>query len=174
MPLITQSVSRDYLDAYDGYDQQAVGLGLLDPNIYASPAYQKKKINNLAIGLISSISYGGAEHDPSPDVLVIGYEVAYNTVIGFSLRYATPKIRTAIMKFVLDSNAARIKGNQPIMIDYHSLKRAVPDCQYIVRRYKVVGISIKETYPLLEWPKLAKKTTPFDGFYMQFKNGRLK
>jgi hypothetical protein len=174
MPLITQSISKDYLDAYDGYNQQAVGLGMLNPNIYATPSYQKKKVNNLAIGLISSIVYGGAEHDPTPDVLIIGYETAYNTVIGFSLRYATPKLRAAIMKFVLDSNAARIKGNQPIMIDYHSMKRAVPDCQYIVRRYKVVGISVRETYPLSEWPAIAKKTTPFDGFFMRFKDGRAR
>ena len=45
MPLITQSVASEYLAAYDGYNQQAVGLGLIDPNIYASPEYQKKKIN---------------------------------------------------------------------------------------------------------------------------------
>lgn len=172
MPLITQSVSRDYLDAYDGYDQQAVGLGLLDPNIYASPAYQKKKINNLMLGGISSFSYGGAEVDPTPTALVIGYEVAYNTVIAINLRYLTQRHRQSIMKFVLDSNAARIKGNQPIMIDYHSLKRAVPDCQYAVRRYKIVAIALKTTYQLSEWPLVSKEKSPFDGYYMQIKRGK--
>ena len=174
MPLITQSVASEYLAAYDGYNQQAVGLGLIDPNIYASPEYQKKKINNLAIGLLSSIRYAGFEHDPNPDVIPIMYETAYNTVIGFSLRYATPKLRTAVMKYILDTNAARIKSNLPILIDYRSIKRAIPDCQYLVRRYKVTGIAIKETYPLSEWPAIAKKATPFDGFYLKYKNGQAK
>lgn len=171
MPLITQSISKDYLDAYDGYDQQKVGLGLLEPNIYASPEYQKKKIQNMALGLITECRYSGFENDPNPKVLAIAYETSYNTVIGYNLNYATPKLRQAMLKFILDSNAARIKSNLPIMIDYYAVKRAFPDSQYLVRRYKIVGLSVKETYKIVEWPTVIKEKTPYDGYYLKFKNG---
>lgn len=170
MPLITQSISKDYIDAYDGYDQQRVGLGLINPNAYASPAYQKKKIKNLMLGGISSFSYGGAEVDPNPTALVIGYESQYSTVIAINLRYLTQKHRQAIMKFVLETNVARIKSNLPIMVDWHALKRAIPDIQYATRRYKVIGIALKETFPLNEWPEVAKQKSVFEGFYMNAKN----
>ena len=174
MPLITQSISKDYIDAYNGYDQQRVGLGLLEPSIYATPDYQKKKIQNMALGLITEARYAGWETDPNPKILTIAYEGPYNTVIGYNLNYATPKLRQAILKFVLDSNAARIRSNLPIMIDYHAMKRALPDSQYLVRRYKIVGLAVKETFQLNEWPNVIKDRTPFDGFYMNFKNGRKK
>lgn len=174
MPIITQSISNDYLDAYDGYDQQQVGLGLIEPNIYATQQYQKKKIQNMALGLITEARYAGFEHDPNPKILTIAYEPSYSTVIGYNLNYGTPKLRQAMLKFVLESNAARIKSNLPIMIDYHAMKRAIPDSQWLVRRYKVVGIAVKETFQLREWPELVGKKTPFDGFYMNYKSGNKK
>lgn len=169
MPLITQSISKDYLAAYSGYDQQQVGLGLLNPNIYATPAYKKKKIQNMALGLISDIRYAGFEHDPNPKVLTIAYIPQYNMVIGYNLRYGTPKLRQAMMKFVLETNAARIKSNQPIMIDYHAMRRAIPDSQYLVRNYKVVGIAVNNTFNLNEWVNIAKEKSKFDGYYVKFK-----
>lgn len=174
MPRITQSISQDYIDAYDGYDKQEVGLGLLNPNIYSTPQYRKKKINSIALGLVSTISYGGAETDSSPLVLPMVYESAYNTILAYNLRYATPTMRRAILKFVLDANANRIESNQPIIVDYYALKRAIPDSQYLVRRYKVVGVSVMDTYQLNEWADVAKKKSPFDGYYRKFKQASKK
>lgn len=170
MPRITQSITPEYLAAYNGFDRQAVGLGLIQPNIYATPDYQKRKINTMAIGLISDIRYAGFENDPNPKVLAMRYIPQYNMIMGYNLRYGTPKLRQAILKFVLESNAVRIQNNQPIMIDYESLKRAVPDSQYLVRNYKVVGIGVKETYNLNEWVNLINQKSPYDGYYTQFKS----
>ena len=169
MPLITRNINRDYLDMYSGFDQQQVGLGLIQPNIYATPQYQARKIQNLVIGGISEIVYSGMEHDRSPVVLTMRYESPYNTVLAYNLNYCPQRIRQAILKFVLDANAARIKSNQPIIVDYHALKRAIPDSQYIVRRYKVVGINVRETIPLVEWPEVVKRSSGWEQHYQQFK-----
>ncbi len=59
MPIVSSSISQDYLDMYNGYDQQQVGLGVIEPNIYASKPYQKKKIKSVLIGGISRIIYAG-------------------------------------------------------------------------------------------------------------------
>lgn len=172
MAIIDQA-GQSYLAAYDGFDVQQVGLGTIDPNIYATKKYQKKKIANMAIGLISSVRYAGWDNDSEPMVLVMAFEPRYNTVIGLNLRYANPKIRHAIVKYVLVSNMARIKSNQPIMINFNGLKRAVgQDVEFLVRRYKTVGLSVKETYQLTEWEALAKKPTPMDGFYAKEKRAR--
>ena len=179
MATVSGGISSEYLSAYDGYDRQKVGLGLatgVDPasgqptdTIYATSAYAKKKTQNLPVGLVSRIRYSAYENDQNPEVLVIGYEPAYATVIGYSLRYATTTLRRAILKFVLESNASRIRGNQPMIIDYYALKRAIPDSQYLVRRYKVVGIRVEDTYTLNEWTTVATTRTPFDGFYRRYK-----
>lgn len=167
MATISTAISREYLQAYDGYDQQAVGMGLINPNVYATPSYQKKKIKNLAIGLLSEISYGGAVHDPSPLVLPIFYESPYGTILGLNLRYVPENYRRAIMKFVLDSNAARIRSNQALIIDWHAMKRAIPVVQYITRRYKAIGISVKETYPLNEIPNVITQQSPWSSHYRE-------
>lgn len=174
MATITTSMSNEYLEMYKGYNHQAVGLGVLDPNLYASPAYQKKKIKNMLIGGISKIRYAGMENDTQPLVMTIGYEPAYATIIGFNLHYVPTRLRLAIMKFVLDSNVARIKANQPIIIDYRSLKRAVPQAQYIVRRYKAIAIHLEETIPLTEWPKVAKERSKWEGHFKLIQEGRVK
>lgn len=165
MPLISQTVGDDYAQMYSGYDQQKVGLGMVNPNVYATPSYQKKKIKNLAIGGISKITYAAFDHDPNPLFLSMAYEGAYNTVIGVNLHYVPPKIRQSILKFILDSNAARIRANQPIMIDWHSLERAVPYVKYITRRYKIYGIGVKETIPLVEWPNVLTEKSPWEGHF---------
>lgn len=174
MALITQTVGDDYANMYNGYDSQAVGLGLIQPNIYATPSYQKKKISNLVIGGISRIVYAGMEHDPQPLVLSLFYEARYATILGLNLHYVPQKVRQAILKFVLDSNAARIRSNQPIMIDWHSLKRAVPYVQYITRRYKQVGIHVRETIPLVEWPEAIKDKSGWETHYRTLMNASKK
>jgi hypothetical protein len=172
LPLITQSVSKDYLDMYSGYDQQKVGLGVIEPNIYASPSYQKKKIKNLVIGGISEVRYSGFEHDPNPLILTMGYNPNYNVAVVLNLNYCPAVMKKAILKFVLDTNAARIKSNLPIMVDYQSLKRAVPDVQYIVRYYKIVGVNVLETIPLVEWPEVIKTRSKWNNHYQMIKEGR--
>lgn len=173
MPRVSQSISKDLLQMYSGYDQQAVGLGL-QTGAYATPDYAKKKIGSIVLGGVTKFTYGPFDTDMRPTALIMGYEPQYNTVIGINLRYGTPRIRQAILKFVLDANKTRIKSNTPLVISYDALKRAVPAVQYMVRRYKVIGIGAAnlETVPLLEWPNVAKESTPFDGYYLKYKNGK--
>jgi hypothetical protein len=165
MAVISQAVTKDLLDMYDGYDRTKVGLGMQEPNIYATAQYQKKKIQNMVLGGISDISYSGYENDRQPVVLLMGYEPQYNTVIGLNLRYIPPIYRRKILKYVLDANAARIKGNAPIIINYDSLKRLVPQVQGIVRRYKIIGIRVERTYQLNEWPEVIKIKSPYENHY---------
>lgn len=167
MTIVSQTIGGDTAAAYDGYDQQEVGLGVVNPNIYATPAYQKKKIQNLMIGGLSSITYAGWDTDQQPNVLVMRFEPGYQTVIGINLRYFPMRIRQAILKYVLDSNVARIKSNQPILIDYNGLKRAVPQIIGGVRRYKIIGVRVMETHPLVEWPNVLKQPSPHESVYRQ-------
>lgn len=165
MPNIISSVGREYAKAYSGADLSKIGLGLANPNIYATPDYQKKKIDSLAIGLISNITYAGAEHDRMPLILPIVHESSYNTILAYNLNYIPSHVRRAIVKFIIDSNAARIRSNQPLMVDYHAVKRAVKESQYIVRRYKQVGINLIETYPLVEIPNIIDEQSRWSNHY---------
>lgn len=164
MATITTAISSDYLKAYDGYDRQKVGIGL-QTGTYASSAYAKKKIQNLAIGLLSECAYSGFDVDPTPLILPIAYESAYNTILALNLHYVPQQYRRAIMKFILDSNAARIKSNQSMMVDWHALKRAIPIVQYITRRYKTIGIRVRETFALNDIPKAITQTSPYSNHY---------
>jgi len=170
MPQITRTIGKDYLDMYSGYNQRDVGMGLLTPNIYATPEYARKKVQNLVIGGVSDIIYAGMEHDARPKILTMVYESAYSTILAYNLNYCPQRMRQAILKYVLDSNAARIRSNQPIIVDYHAIKKAVPDSKYIVRRYKVVGINVRETLPLVEWPDAVKAKSQWESHYMMFKD----
>lgn len=165
---IISTVGKDVAELYSGYDAQQVGMGLINPNIYATPDYQGKKVQNLVLGGISRIVYAGMEHDNSPLILTMAFESPYQTILAFNLRYVPSQIRRAILKFVLEANRNRIKSNQPILVDYHALKRAVPQSTAIVRRYKNVGIHVRETLPLVEWPKVIEEQSPFQGHYKQF------
>lgn len=169
MAVISQAITKDLLDMYDGYDMTKVGLGMQDPNIYATRNYQKKKIQSMVLGGISDISYSGYEHDRTPLVLVMAFEPQYNTVIGLNLRYIPSLIRKKVLKYVLQANAARIKGNTPIIINYESLKKLVPQVQGIVRRYKIIGIRVEKTYQLNEWPDTLAIKSPFENFYKMSK-----
>ncbi|WGH49903.1 hypothetical protein [Alishewanella phage vB_AspM_Slickus01] len=166
MAVISQAISKDLLDMYDGYDATQVGLGVQEPSIYATPSYTKKKIQKMILGGISDISYAGYDLDRQPVVLIMGYEPAYNTVIGLNLRYITPIYRRKILKYVLDSNVARIKSNTPIMINYDSLVRLVPQIKGIIRRYKIIGVRVEKTYQLNEWPEIIKMKSPHSNVYL--------
>lgn len=150
MATVSQN-KQDFKALYTGFDSKDVGLGTIDPNIYATPSYQKKKVDKVLIGGLQEIVYAGMEHDRTPLVLVIGYEPAYNTIIGYNLNYITERYRKAIVQLVMKSNLARIRSQQPLIIDYNMIKRIIPDSTAIVRRYKTVGIKVLETYNLNEW-----------------------
>lgn len=157
---------------YDGYkeNRQQVGLGLINPNIYHSPDYQEKKINSIILGGISDCIYVGFFEDPNPIILTFTFESAYNTILGFNIRYIPPPIRKALLKYVLDTNVARIQSNQPILIDYQSTARAIPEVKGIVRRYKIVGLRVNDatgmgTVPLVEWPNLINLQSPVQHIY---------
>lgn len=163
MTSITGSIASDYLDVYDGYDSQKVGIGLAVG--YATPSYQKKKIQRLLIGAVSDVTYSGWEVDRSPLIVPIIHESRYNTILAMNLRYVPSNIRRAILKYILDSNAARIRANQPIMIDYHAMKRAIPQIRGIIRRYKLPGLRVANTFQLNEWSNVAKLPSPHESIY---------
>lgn len=173
MPRLIQSIDKDVIKSYDGYDAQKVGMGLINPNAYATDAYRKTKIKTIFLGGITSMVYSGFDHDPTPTILSLFYEPAYNTIMALNLRYSDERIRRAIMKHVLEANKVRIKANQPMMVSWSALQRAVPPVAYITRRYKIVGIGVKETFPLVEWPEVAKEKSPYDGMWRRFKSGNV-
>jgi len=165
MATINSGGGPDYLKAYHGADLQDIGLGLINPNIYHSKDYQQKKIRTLGIGLLSSVVYAGFEHDTQPMILPIMQEPRYATILAYNLHYVPLDYRKAIMKMVLESNRARIKSNLPIIVDYVAIKNAIPVSQYIVRRYKQVGIGVIETYPLSEIPKVITEQSRWENHY---------
>lgn len=169
MAAISQNIKQDWLDMYDGFDSRQVGLGTIEPNIFATQQYQKKKQSKLLIGGLTEIVYAGMEHDRAPLILSMAHETAYNTILAYNLHYVPVQYRKAIVKFVFDSNAARIKNNEPLMIDYHALKRAIPESQYIVRRYKTVGINVLGNIPLTDWKKAIEQPSPWSNHWKQFR-----
>ena len=156
---------QDWAEVYDGYDEREVGIGLSSPNIYASDEYAKKKTQELLIGGMAEIIYSGFDHDMNPLVLSMAYEPNYNTILALNLNYVPQNHRQAIIKFIFDSNRTRIKNNEPIIIDYHALKRSVPSVQGIVRRYKNVGIRVVGNVPLVEWPKAITRQSRWTQMY---------
>lgn len=171
MAAVSRNIQKDAQELYTGLDDpkamQDVGLGLVNPNIYATPEYQDKKIKTLIIGGLVDIVYAGFDVDPTPLIVTFGFETAYNTVLGMNLHYVPQQIRQAILKYIYDSNAARIRANQPLMINWQGLRRVVPEVQYITRRYKQVGIGVVETYPLVEWPEVVKQPSRFENHFRE-------
>lgn len=166
MTIVSQTVGADVAAQYDGYNSQEVGLGL-QTGMYATPQYARKKIQNLVLGGLSRITYAGWDTDRSPVILTLKFEPSYQTVLGLNIRYMPERLRRALLKYVLDTNAARIQSNQPMLIDYNSLKRSVPNIAGIVRRYKVLGVRVDETIPLVEWPNVVKEKSPHESVYRQ-------
>jgi hypothetical protein len=150
---------------YDGFESVEGSLGSIDPNIYATKNYGKKKVDKILIGTINRLIYSGFEHDMQPLVLVMAYEPAYNTIIGYNLHYAPESVRKAIIELVLKSNTSRIKKNNPLLVDYGMLKKAVPQSMGMIRRYKVVGVRIVDQYRLNEWNKVIKEKSKWQGMY---------
>ena len=178
MALLGTSLSKEVIDAYDGFDVTNIGAGLLNPDIYKTKGYSKKKIKKLLIGTLANVSYGGAEHDQSPMIIPIAQEPAYNTILALNLHYVPTRVRMNIAKFILESNKARIMSNQPLMIDWSSLKRAIPEVQYIIRRYKQVLVGYGAdggSIPLAEWGEALRVRSKWEGHYkvlMESSKGR--
>lgn len=175
MPVI-KNVGDELLAAYDGYDSSRVGPGL-QTDLYRSPAYAKKKIKIILLGTITEFSYGGHDHDSFPLAIPFRVEGAYNTLLSINLNYLPYKARKAVVDYILKSNAARIKSNLPIIVDYDSLKRVVPPVQYVIRRYKQVLVSLGAdggSLPLTEWYDAIKKDSKWNNHWQAIKEGKVK
>lgn len=167
----------DYSKLYTGYQENraTLGAGMLHPRIYSTPAYARTKIDHLVIGGISDCIYGSFITDPQPLILALGLEPQYNTIIGLNLRYVPAEVRQGIIKFVLDTNQARIISNQPLVVDWRLLAKAFPQyVPYITRRYKQQLLRVnnqtgKGVVPLLEWPELVNINSPFETQFAQRK-----
>jgi hypothetical protein len=176
MALIISGANKELAELYSGYDSAKVGAGLLQPDVYKTPAYNKKKVKTILLGTLAEISYGGAEHDQSPLILPFLVETQYNTLLAFNLHYVPYTVRRNILKVILDMNYARIKSNLPIIVDYHSVVKVVPQAQYIVRRYKQVLVSLGSnggSIPLSEWDKVIKGTSKWQGHWKMIKEGKV-
>lgn len=162
MPIIKNAPDKELLDLYSGFDVTKVGIGMANPDIYKTAGYSKKKVQSIYIGGMSKIRYIGYELDPQPTVLVLGLETNYQTLLCINTRYLSERMRAAVVDFIFKTNVSRIKSNLPIMIDYESLKRVVPQIKNVIRRYKIVGVKVEETIPLAEWAEVIKESSPFD------------
>ena len=162
----------DFLDMYVGFNAIDGGLGSISPNIYASDAYRKKKVSKILIGTINRIVYIGFEHDVRPLVLIMAYEPKYHTIIGFNLSYLPEVYRRAILKLVLKSNKTRIKKQNPLIVNYSMIKRAIPASVGAVRRYKVIGVRVLDTYRLSEWDETIQYKSKWQNMYKDKKKAK--
>lgn len=162
---VVSNNKKDYLKLYQGFEQRDVGLGSIDPNIYATKGYRKKKTDKILMGGLQEIRYTGAEHDLHPLILVIGYEPAYNTILAYNLHYIPDHYRQAIINYVIMSNRARINSQLPLIIDYNKIKGHIPDSAKIVRRYKLQGIKILDQFPIVDWKAEASKKSKWQNWY---------
>lgn len=151
---------------YSGFSAQAVGLGTV-PGSYASDEYAAKKTDTLLIGIPSKTVYGAFDTDPQPLMVPLFYEAPYNTLMSLNLRYAPAQIRQQIMAYILQSNEARIRSNQPMLIDWNALARAVPAVRMMTRRYKLQAIRLQESYSLESLPRVLTEKSPFENIYKQ-------
>ena len=153
MATITGGLDREYLELYRGFSEQNVGPGT-DPGMYASDAYARRKVRKLYLGGLSTILYAGMEHDMNPLVLPFRHEPQYNTIMAFNLNYLPIPLRKNVLRFVLESNQNRIRSQQPIIVSYDAVKRAVPQVEGCVRRYKLQLINVRETHPVIDWGQI--------------------
>jgi len=163
---LIQGFDKEYLRLYDGFSGSVdVGPGT-QAGTYASDAYAQRKIKKLYMGGLTNIVYGGAEVDINPLVLVFRHENQYNTVLAFNLNYLPISTRKNVLKFIIESNKNRIRSQQMIMVSYDAVKRAVPQVEGCVRRYKLQLINVRETYPLVEWEEAVEKSgTQYSNVY---------
>lgn len=167
MTVVAQSVGQDLADLYSGFDIKDVGIGT--SGTYANTNYAKKKTDKLLIGGLSNLLYIGFEHDKEPLALTMAHESAYNTVLAYNLHYVPLQTRQNIIKAVLQMNKARIQSNQPLIVDYHSLKSMIPESQYIVRRYKVTGTRVLSAIPLSDWDKAIRQRSGWENHWRLLK-----
>lgn len=168
MANILNTLDRKTAELYNVDDVQAfinVGLGTADPNIYHSKEYQRRQINHLLPGIVSRITYAGAFVDRMPLIIPIWHYNQYNAVLAYNIRYCTPTIRKAIFKYLYESNKSRIQNNQPMIVDYYSLKRAVKETEGIVRMYKQIGIGVIESFPISDTPTIINEPSPYQTIY---------
>lgn len=162
---VTSNNKKDWDQLYDGFDTKNVGAGVIDPSIYASDSYRKKKIKKIMIGGLNRIVYGGAEHDNNPLALTIYYNAKYGAILSYNLDYVPKKVRKAIIDFVIKTNIKRIKKGQPIIVDYKTLKKSIPVSTKIVRLYKIQLIRVVETYPLNSWGTAIQQKSSWQNHY---------
>jgi len=165
----TSKQKSDWEQLYDGFDVKDVGAGVINPNIYASDAYRKTKIKKIMIGGLNRIVYGGAVNDNNPLALTIFYNATYGAVLSYNLDYVPKKVRKTIIDFVIKSNIKRIKKNQPIIVDYYAIKKAIPVSTKIVRLYKIQLIRVIETYPLNSWGTAINQKSNWQNHYKKSK-----
>lgn len=172
MALISTAM-KDYAELYKGYEENRtrIGAGLLHPSIYKTPGYERTKLENIMLGSVTDCIYGSFITDPQPLVLALSLRADINCIMGLNLRYVPSEVRQQILKFVIDSNQARILANKPLMVDWRMLAKAFPSyVPYITRLYKQQLLRVnaqtgKGVVPLIEWPELAKISSPFEGHY---------
>ena len=109
----TSTNKKDWVGIYDGFDIRSVGAGIIDPSIYSTPEYAKKKTQKLLIGGLNLINYGFWANDQNPLIITIGFVPAYNVVLAYNLHYVPEKVRHAMIQFIIKSNKNRIRKNQP-------------------------------------------------------------
>lgn len=171
MAIIKNHTDNELISLYDGFDSTMVGIGTHNPDIYKTAGYSAKKSQSIYIGGMSKIRYIGYDLDPEPTVLVIKLLPQYASILAINTRYMPVKLRESVISFILKTNMARIKSNLPIIIDYDTLSRAVPDIKNVVRMYKTVGIKVEETIPLREWGAVVKERSPFEHIAIEGRKG---
>lgn len=159
------SVWDDFYTKIDGVSSVKAGLASLPLKVYASDDYQSKKKKSVVIGGLHRCVYAPFFVDFMPTILVMKAEPQYNTVLALNLRYIPPKLKTALLDYVLKSNAMRIRAKRPIIVDYGQLKRPFPWVSKIIRRYKLIALGIIENIPLIGWPSVAKESSKFSTIY---------
>lgn len=159
------NTAQHWQNLYHGFSYQSVGIGLASPNIYATPAYAKKKQQHLVLGGIADISYAGFEHDREPLILSIKYEPQYNTILAYNLHYIPEMYRKAMLKLIFTMNKPRLQQNLPMYIDYDIIKQKIPVSENIVRRYKIIGIRNVDNVMLMNWPRVIAGNNKWQYWY---------
>lgn len=149
---------------YGETDTMKVGVGTDEKN-YSNKAYAKKKTTDIMMGTINRLSYLGYELDKEPLVLVSWYNPAYNVIEGVNINYLPVAIRRNLVKYVKKTNALRIKAGKPLLIDYHDLKKAIPEIQGAWRRYKVIATKGEQIVRLDEWESVLTESTKYKNHY---------
>lgn len=176
------TIANNTENLYQGFekgDLEKIGAGILNPNIYASPDYARKKVDVIppSGGLVQCV-YGPHDLDPTPIILTCNTIPAHNLILGINIRYMDVQTRKALFQYILKSNAARIQGKQSIVVDWNALRRAFPRViPYVTRTYKTMMLATLKSVdnpivPLVEWPTMVDIKSPFDGKYKDFSRGR--